>query len=239
MSCFPGWQFCKLGDRLLAWRGRSRKDIPDFSCDEAIFVKMQQYETLVLHQKPLQKACLSLAYRSIPLSWNCLGMGSSIPPLHSDLTSSHPLSWALLRGNVPLPNINLLLPCRVQIVDKSCSACAITTRLTMGLEGVGIVICKPFNSLLSASHLSKAAYSKSMPYPRRGGGWKCPQIITSFSVTKAFVEFTSFPSFHFDCCNLTYFTVWCHTWRNRQIKESAGLWKTSAGKAGRLSHIND
>lgn len=47
---------------------------------------------------------------------------------------------------------------------------------------------------------------------------KVPSDNSSFSMPKAFVGFASFPSSHFDCCNLTCFTDCCHIWRSRQIK---------------------
>lgn len=124
------------------------------------------------------------------------------------------------------------------LMNCSFSACAITTGADHGFRRSGNVICKLFNLLLTASHFSKVGNSKSTPYSQNKRWLKVPSDSTSSSMPKAFVEFTSCRSFHFDCFNLTYFTVWCHIWRQANQRESAELWKTSGGKGGSLSHIN-
>lgn len=82
---------------------------------------------------------------------------------------------------MPLCYINLLLRCRARIVEKLCSlpACAVTTGADDGLRTSGNVICKPFSSLLTASHLSKAANSKSTPYGQNSWRLKVPSDNTS------------------------------------------------------------
>lgn len=132
---------------------------------------------------------LSLAYRSISLTWKYLNLGSNIPTLCSDLASPS-LSSALLGSNVTLPSTNLLQSCRAQAVEKLSSLlpCAITTGADHGLGKTGNVIYKPFHSLLPASPLWMAATS------RTGGGWRYPQIILLSLCPKLLWSLLPFPA---------------------------------------------
>lgn len=129
----------------------------------------------MLYPKPFQKACLSLAYRSTLLRWNCLSTGDT---LHSDLASSPPLNSASLGSNVSLSSINLLLCCKVQAAEELCSlpACAITTGADRELQRSATVIWESINCLqppICQRQLTASPHYRA----RTAGGQSCPQII--------------------------------------------------------------
>lgn len=123
---------------------------------------------------------LSLAYRSLSLSWKCLYLGSNTPTLCSDLASC-----PSLRGNVTLP----ALTCRAQIAEKFCSASICYNHWSWSWAREEWK-CYSQTISLTASSLSFVNGS----YQQNRWWLQVPSDNFSFSMPKAFVEFASFPA---------------------------------------------
>lgn len=117
---------------------------------------------------------------------------------------------------------NLLQCCRAQIAEKFCSASLCYNHWSWSWAWEEWKCYSQTISLI-ASCLSFVNGS----YQQNRWWLQVPSDNSSFSMPKAFVEFASFPSSHFDCCNLTCFTGCCHIWRSRQIKDNQQISRKS------------
>ena len=216
--------FCKSMDKLLVWRDRSRKAIPDIPClvMKLSLSKCSDMQHLCSTQNPSRRHVGPWLIEAYPLAetvsaWDQVSQ-VSIQILHLLLYGAQPYWEAMY--------IFPILTCFFAAEHRLLRNCTLCLHVPSPLE----VIVGLGAEMLFASHLTHCLQPPicqgSTPCGQNRWWLKVPSDNTSFSVPKAFVEFTSFPSFHFDCCNLTCFTVWCHIWRNKQIKEN----QQSSGK---------